>query len=126
MDPGCLQFALTDDERRTFNETGLLMLEEALPPERVAALTAAADRIYERRLAEGFEPNKALFFPNFIPEDDLFLDLVDYERVLPKVWGSLGWDIYLYHCRLIVTPPLGEEQPERPKSFGWHQDSGRV
>jgi ectoine hydroxylase len=126
MDPDCLQYRLTDAERRTFCESGLLMIEGALPPARVAALTEAADRIHRRRLAEGFEPNKALFFPNFIPEDDLFLDLVDYERILPKVWGILGWNIYLYHCHLILTPPSGEPQPEQPKTFGWHQDSGRV
>jgi ectoine hydroxylase len=126
MDPGCLQYRLTEEERRTFNETGLLTVEDALSPGQVAALTAALDRIYERKLSEGHEPNKSLFFPNFIPEDDLFLELVDYERVLPKVWGILGWNIFLYHCHLIVTPPSGEEQPERVKTFGWHQDSGRV
>src|SRR5437762_13730838 len=126
MTPDCLNYSLTEDERRTFNETGILMLEETASPEQVAALTAATDRIYARKLAEGQDPRKSLFFPNFIPEDDLFLDLVDYERVLPKVWGILGWNIYLYHCHLIVTPPSGESQPEQLKTFGWHQDSGRV
>jgi ectoine hydroxylase-related dioxygenase (phytanoyl-CoA dioxygenase family) len=126
MDTGCLQYRLTDEERRTFDETGLLTVENALSPEQVSALTARVDGIFERRLAGGHEANKALFYPNFIPEDDLFLDLVDYHRVLPKVWGILGWNIYLYHCHLIVTPPSGESQPERLKTFGWHQDSGRV
>jgi ectoine hydroxylase-related dioxygenase (phytanoyl-CoA dioxygenase family) len=126
MNPACLEHCLTDEERRGFNETGLLTVENALSPAQVAALTAAADRIYDRKLKEGHEPNKSLFFPNFIPEDDLFLDLVDYERILPKVWGILGWNIYLYHCHLIITPPLGEPQPEVIKTFGWHQDSGRV
>jgi ectoine hydroxylase len=126
MDPGCLRYVLTEEERRTFNETGLLTVENALSPEQVAALTEALERIYERKLSEGHEPNKALFYPNFIPEDDLFLELVDYERVLPKVWGILGWNIFLYHCHLIVTPPSGEPQPEVVKTFGWHQDSGRV
>ena len=57
-------------------------------------------------------------------ESRLFQDLVDYERILPRVWGILGWNIYLYHAHLIVTPPSG--QPRDDKSFGWHQDSGRV
>jgi ectoine hydroxylase len=126
MNPGCLEYCLTEEERRAFNETGLLTIEEALAPAHVAALTAAADRIYERRLAEGQDPHKTLFFPNFIPEDDLFLDLVDYGRILPKVWGILGWNIYLYHCHLIVTPPLPPDTPLEEKTFGWHQDSGRV
>jgi hypothetical protein len=51
-------------------------------------------------------------------------NLVDYDKILPKVWGILGWNIYLYHAHLIVTPPSG--QPHDDKTFGWHQDSGRV
>jgi len=124
MDASCLQYRLTEDERRTFEETGMLSLQDALAPEQVAALTTIVDQVYERRLAEGHDPHKALFYPNFIPDDELFANLVDYEKILPKVWGILGWNIYLYHAHLIVTPPAG--QPRDGKTFGWHQDSGRV
>lgn len=126
MDPACLEYALTPEERRTFEETGLLMVENALPLSLVAALTARVDAVHERQIQAGHDPKKALFYPNFIPEDDLFLDLVDWPRVFPKVWGILGWNIYLYHCHLILTGPSGERQPEAVKTFGWHQDSGRV
>lgn len=119
-----LQYQLTKEEKQTFNETGILMIEDALSPEHVAALTTACDEIYRRKLAEGFDPQKALFYPNFIPDNPLFADLVDYEKIFPKVWGILGWNIYLYHAHLIVTPPSG--QPVDDKTFGWHQDSGRV
>ncbi|MCW3100825.1 MAG: phytanoyl-CoA dioxygenase [Chthonomonadaceae bacterium] len=124
MHPSCLEYHLTDEERRTFNETGLLMVENALSPEQVTALTSASDRLYAQKLTEGHDAQKALFYPNFIPDDPLFADLVDYEKILPKVWGLLGWNIYLYHAHLIVTPPSG--QPQDDKTFGWHQDSGRV
>jgi ectoine hydroxylase-related dioxygenase (phytanoyl-CoA dioxygenase family) len=124
MDPRCLCYALTDQERQTFATTGLLAIADALSAEQVAALTAVTDRIYERKVAAGHDPHTALFYPNFIPDDPLFAALVDYERVLPRVWGILGWNIYLYHAHLIVTPPSG--QPRDDKTFGWHQDSGRV
>lgn len=124
MDPTCLQYRLTDEERRTFNETGFLVLENTLSPEQVTTLTEASDRIYRSKLEEGQDPKKSLFYPNFIPDDELFLNMVDYEKILPKVWGILGWNIYLYHAHLIVTPPLGV--PRDNKTFGWHQDSGRV
>jgi ectoine hydroxylase-related dioxygenase (phytanoyl-CoA dioxygenase family) len=124
MDPSCLQYRLTADERRQFEEEGYLIREDVLMPEQVAALTEATDRIYRRERERGFPANSALFFPNFIPEDDLFVNLVDYERILPAVWDILGWNIYLYHAHLIVTPPSG--QPEDNRTFGWHQDSGRV
>lgn len=119
-----LQYQLTDEEKQTFNETGILMIEDALSPEHVAALTAACDEIAEKKFAGGADPKKALFYPNFIPDNPLFADLVDYEKIFPKVWGILGWNIYLYHAHLIVTPPSG--QPVDDKTFGWHQDSGRV
>lgn len=124
MNTSCLQYRLTGDERRAFNETGLLIIENALTPEHVAALTTATDRIHQRHLASGGDAHAALFYPNFITDDPLFADLVDYERILPKVWGILGWNIYLYHAHLIVTPPTG--QPRHDKTFSWHQDSGRV
>ncbi len=124
MNPDCLRYRLTDDERRAFNETGYLVLEDVLPPAQVTALTALADGIHAREVAAGFDPKKGLFYPNFIPESSLFQELVDHDRVLPKVWGLLGWNIYLYHAHLIVTPPSGE--PVSDKTYGWHQDSGRV
>lgn len=124
MHPSCLEHRLTAEERHVFNETGLLTIENALSPDQVVALTKASDRIYAQKLAEGHDARKALFYPNFIPDDPLFADLVDYEKTLPKVWGLLGWNLYLYHAHLIVSPPSG--QPQDEKTFGWHQDSGRV
>jgi Phytanoyl-CoA dioxygenase (PhyH) len=124
MDPSCLLHRLTDAQRREFNETGILIVEGAIPPERVAALTKLTDGIFERHVTAGHDARKLLFYPNFIPDSPLFQELVDYERILPMVWGILGWNIYLYHAHLIVTPPSGEARDE--KTFGWHQDSGRV
>ena len=124
MEPACLQYRLTDEERRTFDETGVLVVEDALSSEHVAELTTLTDQIFESRLAAGHAARTALFYPNFIPDSPRFADLVDYERVLPKVWGILGWNIYLYHAHLIVTPPTGTSRDDR--TFGWHQDSGRV
>ncbi len=124
MDPSCLEHRLTDDERRTFEETGMLVVEDALSPEQVAELTTITDGIFASRVEQGHDSRTALFYPNFIPDAPQFADLVDYGKILPKVWGILGWNIYLYHAHLIVTPPSG--QPRSNKTFGWHQDSGRV
>ena len=124
LDASCLQYRLTAEERKTFDTTGLLVLENTLDMAQVAALTEATDHIFAQKLAQGHDPRSALFYPNFIPDNSLFADLVDYKKILPKVWGLLGWNIYLYHAHLIVTPPTG--QPPDNKTFGWHQDSGRV
>jgi ectoine hydroxylase-related dioxygenase (phytanoyl-CoA dioxygenase family) len=124
MDPDCLKHALTPDEKRRFDAEGYLILEDVLPPDRVARLTGLCDRIHAHRVAAGFDPAKPLFHPNFLPEDPAFAALVDDPRVLPKVWGLLGWNIYVYYAHLIVTPPSGEAVHGR--TLGWHQDSDRV
>ena len=124
MDVSCLEHRLTDEERRTFEETGMLVVPDALSPGQVRALTAATDAVYQRHVAAGHDPTAALFYPNFLPDDPQYLSLVDYPKILPKVWGILGWNIYLYHGHLIVTPPTGKTPDD--KTFGWHQDSGRV
>lgn len=124
MDVAAIQHRLSADERRTFEEQGFLYIEDALPEERVKLLTEVTDGIHERELANGQSPNTAMFVPNFLPEDPLFLDLVDYESIVPKMWGILGWNLSLYHAHLIVTPPSGK--PRSTATFGWHQDSGRV
>ncbi|MDE0182203.1 MAG: phytanoyl-CoA dioxygenase family protein [Caldilineaceae bacterium] len=124
LSQACLEHRLTEEERRTFDETGLIYVRNALSPEQVEQGTALTERIHQAKLAEGHDDRTALFYPNFIPDDPYFVDLVDYERILPKVWGILGWNIYLYHAHLIVTPPNGEAADDR--TFRWHQDSGRV
>jgi ectoine hydroxylase len=125
MDASSLEHRLTDSERAEFAEKGLLQVENALSPQQVSELTEVTDKLHESQLAAGkAKPDAAMFYPNFIPEHPLYTHLVDYDRVLPKVWGLLGWNISLYHAHLIVTPPSGKERTDA--TFGWHQDSGRV
>ncbi|RAP78426.1 phytanoyl-CoA dioxygenase family protein [Paenibacillus montanisoli] len=124
MNPSCLKYALTEEERRTFNETGYLIVENALSPEQVRMLTAECDRVHQQKIREGYDPKTVLTHKNFVPDSDLFLDMVDYEKILPKVWGVLGWNIYLYHASMMLTPPTGLEKKEY--TFSWHQDSGQV
>ena len=124
MQTTALQYLLTAEEKTFFNEQGYLIVENALDANQITRLTQLTDAVHEKKLAAGFDPATALFYPNFIPEAPEFADLVDYEKILPKVWGILGWNIYLYHAHLIVTPPSGK--PLDNRTFGWHQDSGRV
>lgn len=124
MDTSCLQNRLTPQEREQFEQDGYLVVKEALPLLQCAALTQIVDNIHAKRVQEGGSSTEALFYPNFIPDSPLFQELLTHPKLLPKVWGILGWNIYLYHAHLIVTPNCGRGQDD--KTFGWHQDSGRV
>jgi ectoine hydroxylase len=126
MDPACLAHRLTDEERRHFNETGYLIVPNALPPDLVGRLEAALDVIDAERRAAGLGPHEAMFQPNFVGRHPLFMELVDWPVILPKVWDILGWNIYLYHGHCGVNPPQDPAQERVKKTLGWHQDSGRV
>lgn len=123
MDPACLSFVLTDDERQAFEHTGYLIVDDALDANEQSRLTAVMDRIDERERSAGNE-NKLLSVANIIHEDDAFVDLIDSPRVFPKVWSILGWNIYLYHSHMDVTPPA--DPTDATWQVAWHQDSMRV
>ena len=126
MDASCLQYALTEAERLEFSQRGYLVFDEMLPPDVVDALVEVSDRIdAEERQKRGVGPYDRLTVRDMVWRDERYLDLVDWPRALPKIWGTLGWNIQIYHTVLAYSPAaeLGNQQVEMQ---GWHQDSGRV
>src|SRR5439155_18650401 len=106
---------------------GFFVLEDVLPPPLVRDLMAAVDRLdAEYRPKMGLGPHDLLSLRDFIGKDDLFLELLDWPRTFPKVWGILGWHIQLYHTLMNVTPPLPPGEPPPRKRLQWHQDSDRL
>ena len=124
MHISCLIHALSDQDRRTFETDGYLLVPNALSAYEVTRLTALVDRLGEERAGE-VEPNGRLHLRDFLHRDPMFMDLLDWPTTFPKVWGILGWHIQLYLSHVDITPPVAEGTP-RPKRLGWHQDSGRV
>ena len=123
MNPDCLQHILTAEERDFFNSHGYLIVENALDESITNQLIACVDRIDAReRSAES--QNKLLSVTNVIQEDDAFVKLLDWPTTFPKVWGILGWNIYLYHSHVDVTPPA--DAHALTWRVAWHQDSMRV
>lgn len=127
MDPTCLDYCLTEAERLAFERDGFFVVEDVLPPEQVEELNGVVDRLYDLCcVSEGLEPGARLNLLDFVGRDERFLELLDWPKTFPKVWGILGWNIQLYHSHLIVTPPEPESQRGVQKRLGWHQDSGRL
>ncbi|MYE91187.1 hypothetical protein F4X33_19555, partial [Candidatus Poribacteria bacterium] len=63
---------------------------------------------------------------DFLGKVDRLLELIDWPRTFPKVWGILGWNIHSYYTQVIVTPPEDEEFKRAKHRRGWHQDSDRI
>lgn len=127
MDAESLDYCLTSEEKSKFERDGFLMIEDAIPPERVSALNRVVDRVYETYLADnGLGPGERMNLTDFVGLDDEFLALLDWPVTFTRVWGILGWNIQLYHSHLIVTPPDSPEKRAYRGRLGLHQDSGRL
>lgn len=126
MDRSWLQHALTVDEERRFAEQGYMIVEDAIPQELVARATAVVDKITAaEKASEGLGASDGINIFDFIGQDDVFLELLDYPTTFPKVWGILGWNIQLYHSHTIITPPNAVSGPGQ-QGLNWHKDSGRL
>jgi ectoine hydroxylase len=123
MDPSCTENILTDDERTFFNTNGFLVVENALDASTTTQLVEVMNRVDTRERTEALT-GKLLSVPNVIHEDAALVDLVDWPTTFPKVWGILGWNIYMYHSHLDVTP--NERAWQQDWRVAWHQDSMRV
>lgn len=127
MDTACLDYCLTEKERLEFEQNGFFAVEDALPPQMVEDLTTVMNRIdTQYRTEMGLGPHDRLNMIDFIGKDELFLELLDWPKTFPKVWGLLGWNIQLYHTHLGITPPPAAGTEPVKKRLGWHQDSGRL
>ncbi|NKB65565.1 MAG: hypothetical protein GKR89_00765 [Candidatus Latescibacteria bacterium] len=126
MDVTCLDHLLTDSETRQFDERGFFVLDQVLDPEFVAALTDRVDTIDARfRPERGAGVHDRFSVRDFIGQDELFLELLDWPSTFAKVWGILGWNIQMYHSAVVITPPLAADGSGK-QGWGWHQDSGRL
>ncbi len=120
----------TADEREIFERDGYLALPGALSPELNDQLVQAVDRCWEK----GFEGDvkhdrqlrQRLNMLGFIGHDRLFFDMVCNEKILPKIFGILGWNIYLYHSHLAVSGRESGHYDPSGQTWGWHQDSGQL
>lgn len=123
MHPECLVHQLTPEQRSQFLREGYLLIPQALNADQVARLTSVVDRVDARERGPQ-HAGKLLSVTNIVAEDDALVELVTQSTTLPKVWGILGWNIYLYHSHLDVTPC--ENARLQNWSVAWHQDSMRV
>ena len=121
-----LQYCATDAQLKSFNDTGYLIIENALDAAMVARLTQVVDRLdAAERVAQQLGPHAIMTKFRTIVADDLFLELLDWPKTFPLLWDILGWNIQHYISHLIIYPPEAPTAPHQRKSASWHQDGGR-
>ena len=103
MNRSCLNHLLTETEREQFAKNGYLIIENALTPETLDICLAAVDRIdLQIRKELNYELDKRINVHDCIGKETDLLQLIDLPTTFPKVWGLIGWNIYLFHTQMIA------------------------
>ena len=87
MDAKCLQFHLTETERRHMNEQGYVIVPDALDRAACDRLIAAVDRVDGARRTLNFGRERLLSFANILPEDGA---VCRFARLAAGISQSLG------------------------------------
>ena len=105
MDTKCLDYCLTEAERLAFEQDGYFIVENVIDTDQIEKLIELTDRLDSaHRVKKGTAPGDRSLFMDFIGKDKAYIELVDWYRTFPKVWGILGWNIQLYHNHFVMTP----------------------
>ena len=128
MDPRTLDYLLTPEEEEAFERDGFFVMENALPPGKVEHFrTITQDVVEEFKRVHGIPMDRYHGVMDFIGQRDGLLELVDWYRTLPKVWGILGPDIKLYHTVGMQTPKSSKYTSNNHHEWvNWHTDTGNL
>ena len=112
---------LSEEQRRFFDAHGYLVIEDALAPDELAAVRAAADEAEARWRADPSLPGTRI--PEFLEIEGIMeyhpvlFDLVEHPRVFPLIREVVGPDVSIVDHAYYITPPGGVLDGE-----AWHTD----
>jgi ectoine hydroxylase len=107
---------LSDTERETWDRDGFLVLPAVFDADEVSALTAAADRLEQRVGGLSTAAGEAFERTNIVEDDELFLDLIDHQRLLGAAMDLMGAAVQLLVSTVTFRPRL-----DTP-AIRWHTD----
>ncbi len=119
---------VTPAQARAYDDDGFFVLEDAIPPDRLAALVAEIDP-FEAQMEEllrGLDGGKLFiarsgeitFTTHLVTRSALLRDFVAAPLLADLVADLIGPDVRLYWDQAVYKKP-GTEAP-----FPWHQDNG--
>lgn len=131
-----MSLAMTDRQRRDFDEQGFIVLEDFFAGAELQRLLDAIDDVAERiHRAKGQPPDAPFAIRNALAHHEAFLDLVDHPRILPYVVDAIGWNVQIRTTHLDYRPPYpkslepgelgrgkGADAAAGYKNLVWHPD----
>jgi ectoine hydroxylase-related dioxygenase (phytanoyl-CoA dioxygenase family) len=111
-----------NEEQRLFAEAnGYLVLPEALSPDELETLQAAADRAEAAWRSDtalpGWRQENIEQIQSIVEYGDEFLDLAAHPAIFPVMRELLGDDVTLLFSDFFITPP------RTPSQIHWHRDA---
>ena len=130
------QLAMTNEQRRSFDEQGFILIENFFSQAELDRLLSAIDEVAERVRAEkGLGENDPFALRNALTHHEAFLDLIDNPRILPLVVDAIGWNVQIRTTHLDYRPPYpeglepgelgtgeGADHAAGYKNLVWHPD----
>jgi len=115
---------LKTKQRQAFENDGFLVVPNALTPETVDRLVAAADRLAGSFLEKPMVPGRPEYNhldlrPGILREEALF-DLIAHSSTVPLVVQLMSPNIHLHSTTLIYKRP--SDPDATPFRRGWHRD----
>jgi len=106
------------DAWEEFDQNGILIFEDAIPPEDVERYKNA---IFEARDADPGYDGGGYYGPqNFVERHPTFAELIDHERHIGFAYDLYGELLKLHESQIFCRPPEGK------KYNIWHPDGARV
>jgi ectoine hydroxylase-related dioxygenase (phytanoyl-CoA dioxygenase family) len=117
--------ARLDEQAAEFDERGMLIIRNAVPPETIERVTAAADRIVEeagpagRWQGKAISVNKRVEYRGLYNLDERFMDLLTPPAVFPLIVRILGANLHMMSSQLLYAH--GSQDPAEGNGM-WHRD----
>lgn len=112
------EYGLTEHERSQYKEQGFIMVKGALDKDLVSEVINDIDGCNDKKADE------FCFLNNCPSRSKALLNLIDHPSTVMKVVDILGWNIFLSHSHINITPYCGVRDD---KSLDhWHLDLRRV
>lgn len=119
--------ALTETQRRQFDEDGFILIEDALSPDHVERLLAVVDSLHGKfHKAHGTSSDAPYQIRNALAHHEELFALIEYRKILPLVVDVMGVNIQIRTSHVDVRPPMKDqvagELGARGSFFPWHSD----
>ena len=120
--------ALTETQRRRFDEDGFILIEDALSPSHVERLLKVVDTLYDNfHRTHGTPPDAPYQIRNALVHHEELFALIEYRKILSLVVDVMGVNIQIRTSHVDVRPPMKDhmdgELGAKGSFFPWHSDA---